>query len=144
MWRENRRLQPLQNQIDSTSGSVWQKDGRVQQQNLMYYRHIFLVSLLMFPKMRRNRRSTTQSKRKDVLCVDKRRNDLDSQILSLRDKSAMSGENNVISSSGANLRRSVEHWRRLALLRSGYVEPNRVHPLTRFLGRRAPQCWHHR
>ena len=41
-------------------------------------------------------------------------------ILTLRDKGALCGENGI-SSSSANLGRSVEHWRRL---RSGDVEPD--------------------
>ena len=77
----------------------------------------------------------TPSKMKDILCIDNRRNDLESHILSLRDKSAMSGENGI-SSSSANLGRSVEHWRRLDLLRSGDVEPNPGLPSGRVSRRR--------
>ena len=39
-----------------------------------------------------------------------------------------------ISSSSANLGRSVEHWRRLALLRSSDVEPNPGPPQVRSRG----------
>ena len=73
------------------------------------------------PKVFINREST-QSEMKDMFSVDKRRNNLESQILTLRDKGAMSGEKGN-SSSSANLGRSAKHWRRLALLRSGDVEP---------------------
>ena len=90
-----------------------------------------LAGFVDVPIMRINRKSTTQSKMKEILCVDKRRNDLESHILSLPDESAMSGENGI-SSSSANLGRSVEHWRRLALLRSGDVEPNPGPPRARF------------
>ena len=49
-------------------------------------------------------RKSTQSEMKDIFSADKRRNNLESQI--------------------ANFGPSAEHWRRLALLRSGDVEPN--------------------
>ena len=75
------------------------------------------------PKVCTSSKSYTQSKMQDISSVDKRRNDLKSHILTLRDNGAMSGENGI-SSWSANLGRSVEHWRRLALLRSGDVEPN--------------------
>ena len=57
----------------------------------------------------------------------------DCHILTWRGKGAMSGENGI-SRSSANLGRSVEHWRRLALLRSGDVEPNPGLSQARFRG----------
>ena len=51
----------------------------------------------------------------------------------------MSGENGI-SRSNANLGRSVEHWRRLALLRSGDVEPNPGLSQARFRGGREFLC----
>ena len=56
-------------------------------------------------------------------------------ILTLQDN----GENGI-SSSSANLGRSVEHWRRLALLRSGDVEPNPGPPQVRSRGGREFLC----
>ena len=83
----------------------------------------FLSLVVDAPNVCISRKSPTQSKTQDICSVDKKRSDLKCHILTLRGKGAMSGENGI-SRSSANLRRSVEHWRRLALLRSGDVEPN--------------------
>ena len=99
--------------------------------------HVLPAHLPIFvadaPKVCICRKSPTRSKMQDILGVDKMRNDSKCHILTLRDKGAMSGENGI-SSSSANVGRSVEHWRRLALLRSHHVEPNPGPPQARSRG----------
>ena len=60
---------------------------------------------------------------KDIFDADTQRNILKSHILAKRDRVAVNGEYDI-SSSSANPGRSAERWRRLALLRSGDVEPD--------------------
>ena len=60
---------------------------------------------------------------------------MESHILTFRDKGAMNGKHST-SSSNANLGRSAEHWRRLALLRSGDVDPYPGPPQARSWKRR--------
>ena len=64
---------------------------------------------------------TVQSEMKDMFDADTERNILKS--LAKRDRVAVNGEYDITSSS-ANPGRSAERWRRLALLRSGDIEPN--------------------
>ena len=80
----------------------------------------------MFPK-------TILSKMKDIFDAETERNILKSHILTKRDKVAVTGEYGI-SSSSANPGRSAERWRRLALLRSGDVEPNPGPPRARSRG----------
>ena len=76
---------------------------------------------------------TIQSEMKDMFVADTGRNILKSHILTKRDKVSVKDEYGI-SSSSANPGRSAERWRRLALLRSGDVEPNPGPPRARSRG----------
>ena len=85
------------------------------------------------PKVCTDRKTAMPSEMKDIFDADKEGNHWESHILKVRDKAALSGGYGM-STSSANPGRSAERWRRLALLRSGGVEPNPGPPRARSRG----------